>query len=81
MKPMKRKLEHSPRRFAWGLAGVFLIALIMGPGPGAMLVDGSAAAPNFLFGVPALYLWLVFWLLVMAGCVVVAARCLWRDEE
>ena len=46
-----------------------------------MLVDGSPAAPNFLFGVPVLYLWLVFWLFVMAGCVVVAARCIWKDEE
>jgi hypothetical protein len=28
-----------------------------------------------------LYLWVVFWFLVMAGCVVVAAKTLWRDED
>ncbi len=78
---MKRNLESGRHRIAWGLAGVFLTALIMGPGPGSMLVDGSATAPNFWFGVPVLYLWLVFWLLVMSGCVVTVARCLWQDEE
>ncbi len=78
---MKRSLGSGPRRITWVLAGVFLTALAMGPGPGSMLVDGSPAAPNFLCGVPVLYLWLVFWLLVMAGCVVVAAHCIWRDEE
>ena len=76
---MKRDLDR--RRVAWGLAGVFLTALVMGPGPGSMLVDGSPAAPNFLLGIPALYLWLLFWLFIMAGCVVVAARCLWQGEE
>ena len=63
------------------LAVVFLLALVMGPGPGSMLIDGTAEEPNILFGVPALYLWLVFWFVVMAGCVVVAAKTLWRDED
>ena len=64
-----------------GLALVFLFALLAGPGPGAALVGGSADAPRILFGVPALYLWLVLWFLVMAGCVVIAARKLWREDD
>ncbi|MDE0838638.1 MAG: hypothetical protein OSB41_06235 [Kiritimatiellae bacterium] len=63
------------------IAVVFLVALILGPGPGARLFDGTADQPNFLMGVPVLYVWVVFWFLVMAGCVVVAARTMWKDED
>jgi hypothetical protein len=42
-----------------------------------MLIDGSADSPAFWFGVPALYLWALFWFAVMAGCVVAAALTLW----
>lgn len=61
-------------------ASLFVLALLMGAGPVAALVGGEAGAPNFLFGVPALYLWLVFWFAVMAGCVVYAAVNLWSDD-
>ena len=68
-------------RHAVVVALVFLLALVMGPGPGAGFVDGSPDEPNFVGGVPALYAWLVFWFLVMAGCVVVAARTLWKADD
>jgi hypothetical protein len=73
--------EKNTARLKIGVGLVFLIALILGPGPGSTLIDGSAEAPHQLFGVPALYCWLVFWWLVMAGCVVTAARCLWREDD
>jgi hypothetical protein len=75
--------EESKKNRSLGrvLAVVFLAALVLGPGPGSMLVDGSVDKPNLMFGVPVLYLWVVFWYLVMAGCVVVAAKKLWRDED
>jgi hypothetical protein len=63
------------------LSAVFLFALVMGPGPGAMLLDGTREQPNFLFGVPVLYLWVVFWFLVLAGCVIIAARTIWNDQD
>ena len=63
------------------LVVVFLLALILGPGPGATLLDGSADAPRFIAGIPALYLWLVFWFVVMATCVVTAARTVWKDSD
>ncbi|MDA0766189.1 MAG: hypothetical protein O3A92_05135 [Verrucomicrobia bacterium] len=69
------------RRLGGVLGGVFLLALILGPGPGAGWVDGTAEEPRIWFGVPALYVWVVFWYVVMAGCVVVAAKRLWRDED
>ena len=77
---MTESSKKSARLKIW-VALTLLIALLMGPGPGATLIDGSAEAPNQLFGVPALYLWLVFWWLVMAGCVITAAQCLWREDD
>ena len=68
------------RRRSTVLSTLFLLALVMGPGPGAMLIDGSADAPAFLFGVPALYLWILLWGGVMAGCILVAAMTVWRNS-
>lgn len=63
------------------LSALFLLALFMGAGPGATWIDGTPAKPNFWFGIPALYVWLVIWFLVMAGCIITAAFTLWRDED
>ena len=63
------------------LAIIFCVALLMGPGPGALLVGGDPDKVRTLFGVPALYLWLVFWFLVMAGCIVTAAKLVWKDTD
>lgn len=63
------------------LTALFALALLMGPGPGAMLIDGSADAPAIWFGVPALYLWTLLWFAVMAGCVVTAALTLWNTGD
>ena len=57
---------------------VFLSALVLGPGPGAMLIDGSAGDPAVWFGIPALYLWALLWLVVLSGCVVTAALTIWK---
>ena len=81
MRGMSEAPQKSNRPLVRTLTVFFLMALILGPGPGSTLIDGTAEDPNFLFGVPALYAWVVFWYVVMAGCVVVAARKLWRDED
>lgn len=56
----------------------FLSALVLGPGPGAMWIDGTAETPAIWFGVPALYLWSLFWFAVMSACVVIAALTVWK---
>ena len=81
MEPMTEESDKKPGVLGKVLTVVFLVALMMGPGPGSTLVDGSAEEPNIMMGVPALYLWVVLWYAVMAGCVVVAATKLWRDED
>lgn len=63
------------------LSAIFVLALIMGAGPGATWIDGTPDQPNFWFGIPALYVWLVIWFLVMAACIITAAFTLWRDED
>ena len=63
------------------LTAIFLVALLLGPGPGATLIDGTPGKPNIWFGVPALYLWVVLWFLVMAGCIVTAALTVWNDRD
>lgn len=60
------------------LTMLFLLALVMGPGPGAMWIDGSVERPTLWWGIPALYLWALGWFVVMAGCVVTAALTLWK---
>ncbi|MCH2065050.1 MAG: hypothetical protein MK194_15150 [Roseibacillus sp.] len=63
------------------LTVIFLVALVLGPGPGATLIDGTKEAPNIWFGIPALYLWVVFWFLVMAACIVTAALTVWKEAD
>ena len=71
------------RRLTVRLTLVFLLALVMGPGPGAYLLDPDTVFTCLGFPVPALYAWLVLWFLVMAMVVVVASARLWGrgDEE
>ena len=63
------------------LTVIFLVALVMGPGPGAELIDGPAENPNIWFGIPALYVWVVIWFLVMAACIISAALTVWKDTD
>lgn len=62
------------------LTTLFLAALVMGPGPGAWLIDGTPDDPALWFGIPALYLWTLLWFAVMAACVVTAALTLWKNR-
>lgn len=70
--------RYQMSKLGLALTIVFLFALFMGPGPGAMLIDGTAEEPAIWFGVPALYVWALFWFAVMAACVVIAALTLWK---
>ncbi|MCB1063634.1 MAG: DUF3311 domain-containing protein [Verrucomicrobiae bacterium] len=72
----------SQRSLSRLLFAIFLVALIMGPGPGIYLINPdpeNAEARRFVLGVPIVYAWAVFWLGVQAACVAVAYRRLWRE--
>ena len=64
----------------WLLGAIFLLAMIMGAGPGTMLANRPAA----WFGLPQLYVWGVFWCFVEIAVVIVAYVYVWKipdDEE
>lgn len=73
-KPTKSRLK-------WVLGGVFLFALIMGPGPGIYLVNGYAAKGETILGMPALYFWAVLWFLVEAAVVLTAYLTIWKKDS
>ncbi|RZO15629.1 MAG: hypothetical protein EVB09_06890 [Verrucomicrobiaceae bacterium] len=66
---------------AFTLVAIFLIALIMGPGPGSLMINSPGSEPKFWFGMPALYVWAVLWFFVEAAVIIVAARFLWRKGQ
>ena len=63
------------------LSAIFLFALVMGAGPGSLLIAPPGSEPPLWFGIPALYLWAVLWFFVEAAVVIIAACTLWQKEE
>ena len=45
------------------------------------MIDGTRESPNIWFGIPALYLWVVFCSLMMVTCILTAALTLWKDTD
>ena len=71
MKPTSRK------RFALVLAAVFVLSLIMGAGPGVLLVN----TPRPWLGLPSLCTWGLIWYSVQAIVAVCAYLFVWRDPQ
>ena len=69
MKPTSRK------RFALVLAAVFVLSMIMGAGPGVLLVN----TPEPWLGLPSLCTWGLIWYSVQAIVAVSAYLFVWRD--
>ena len=72
------------KRLARILVVTFIFAVMMGAGPGVYLVNpdpGDPDARRFIGGVPIVYAWAIFWFSIQATCVVIAYRCLWREES
>ena len=75
------KKESKRGKLATLLIVIFLFAMVMGPGSGSLLINPHGSEPNFWFGMPALYVWAVFWFLVEAGVILIAAMLIWRKED
>ena len=73
--------ERSRKPTAIILSAIFLFALVMGAGPGSLLIAPPGSEPPLWFGMPALYLWAVRWFFVEAAVVIIAACTLWQKEE
>ena len=68
-------------RLACILTALFLLATAMGAGPGlALVTPGAGETPATFLGMPALYVWLVFWFGVEVAVIAIASVLLWRDE-
>ncbi|MFT5525830.1 MAG: hypothetical protein ACI9G1_006063 [Pirellulaceae bacterium] len=70
-------MESRRKRLGWILAIAFVIAILMGPGPGMLLVN----RPTAHFGLPDLYVWGLFWYVVEVGIVVLAYFFVWQDDS
>ena len=63
------------------LTGLFLFALLMGPGPGVYLINPDSGSRVSFFGMPVLYVWALFWLVVEIAVVAVAYVKIWSQED
>jgi membrane protein implicated in regulation of membrane protease activity len=68
--------ELQRKRLAWILATVFVVALLMGPGPGMLLVN----RPGEILGVPQLYAWGLIWYAVEVVVVLLAYMLIWSPR-
>jgi hypothetical protein len=66
------------------LSVIFLLALVMGPGPGIYLVNpvpGEPATRRAVLGMPIVYLWAISWFFVQLAVVIVAYCTLWSRQD
>ncbi len=69
------------KRLAGVLFALFALAIVMGPGPGILLVNPEASDPGaarLFLGMPVVYVWAAFWFGVEALAVTLAYFLLWR---
>ncbi len=61
---------------------VFLFAMVMGPGPGLLLINPAEGEtqPATLLGMPIVYAWSLIWFAVQAAVVVTAYVTIWSKE-
>ncbi len=60
---------------------LFVLAIVLGAGPGIYLVNPDAADPNAVFttfGLPTIYVWGLFWYAVQLGVIIIAYKRFWR---
>ena len=70
--------DQNRRRLGWIIAAVFALAMIMGTGPGVMLVNNPEKQ---WFNLPVIYVWGLCWYAVQLVCVVTVYAKVWTDDE
>lgn len=58
------------------LIALFFLAMVMGTGPGTLLVNRAVT----IEGIPLLYLWGILWYVVLVVIALVAYFRIWNDE-
>ena len=79
---MNRRSASPGRGLGVILSLVFVLAVLMGAGPGIYLVNPDVSQPDVRvawFGVPIIYAWVMLWFLVQATVIVIAYFCLWAE--
>ena len=75
-------MRNPATRTATVLSGLFLLAMVLGPGPGLELVNPGKDDSGMWGPVPVLYAWAWIWFVVLATLLVIAERRIWsRSEE
>lgn len=81
---MTYEKEKKRRKLGIVLTVVFVLALVMGAGPGINLVNPDPGDPEASFtifgGVPVIYAWVTLWYIVQASVATIAYFCLWKDK-
>ncbi len=72
MSPAARK------QLGYVLTAIFVVAMLLGPGPGLLLVNDADWS---LMGLPIIYAWGIVWYFVQVAVVVAAYLFVWRDPE
>lgn len=69
-------------KWSASLAVLFMIAMIMGPGPGMLLVNPAEgeANPATLMGMPIMYAWALIWFAVQSVIIVTAYFTVWSKD-
>ena len=74
--------DRTPRTtLGWFLLILFALAMLMGPGPGILLIRPVPGDPEeawTLLGLPTVYAWGIIWFAVQASVIVLAYLLVWR---
>lgn len=65
------------KRVSIALFALFVVSMVMGTGPGVLLVN----RPDTIGGVPLVYAWGILWYLVQVGIALVAYFVIWRSGD
>ena len=75
--PADSNARHIRRaRLARILSSLFVLSILMGTGPGILLVN----RPDSVFGIPQVYAWGILWYLVQVAIALIAYFALWHDS-